>query len=275
MPGAAGFGTASVQSATAGGPTFDGSTGGYPSNVIFPLLVTGLQKSSTGLSSVSTNQGATATVVNTSATKSTMQLTIPSLSIDQTLTFNTNLVSHLGQVTDGLSYVVMGEWLQRANQPSSTGTLQNSTVFVFGYETPSAAMPTNGTASFTGGPGSAVAFVYKPVNGEIQGAYVEGSASISANFGTGSVSGNLTKMQISSQQSWNDVSLAGNIAAGTNKFTGTTAATSSPATSFSLTGSATGRLDGAFYGPAAQNLGAVWSLSDGTGSAIGTLVVGH
>jgi hypothetical protein len=37
----------------------------------------------------------------------------------------------------------------------------------------------------------------------------------------------------------------------------------------SLSGSATGHLDGAFYGPAAQNVGAVWSLSDGMKSALG------
>jgi hypothetical protein len=43
----------------------------------------------------------------------------------------------------------------------------------------------------------------------------------------------------------------------------------------SLSASATGHIDGAFYGPAAQNLGAVWSLSDGTGSALGSVVAGH
>jgi hypothetical protein len=36
-----------------------------------------------------------------------------------------------------------------------------------------------------------------------------------------------------------------------------------------LSGSATGHIDGGFYGPAAQNVGAIWSLSDGTTSVIG------
>lgn len=70
---------------------------------------------------------------------------------------------------------------------------------------------------------------------------------------------------------WNDVSLNASIAPGTSRFSGSTAATSAPGTGFSLAGSATGHIDGAFYGPAAQNLGAVWSLSDGTGSAIGVI----
>jgi hypothetical protein len=42
-----------------------------------------------------------------------------------------------------------------------------------------------------------------------------------------------------------------------------------------LSGSATGHIDGAFFGPAAQNLGAVWSLNDGSGAALGTVVAGH
>jgi len=74
---------------------------------------------------------------------------------------------------------------------------------------------------------------------------------------------------------WNDVSLNASIAPGTNKFSGSTAATSAPGTAFSLAGSATGHIDGAFYGPIAQNLGAVWSLNDGRASALGTVVAGH
>jgi hypothetical protein len=70
---------------------------------------------------------------------------------------------------------------------------------------------------------------------------------------------------------WNDVSVNASIAAGTNKFTGTTAVTSVPEGMFSLNSSATGSINGAFYGPAAENLGAVWTLSDGKNSAIGAV----
>jgi hypothetical protein len=100
---------------------------------------------------------------------------------------------------------------------------------------------------------------------------VEGSASFSANFGSGQVTGNFTKMQAPGSQAWNDVSLTASISAGTNRFNGSTAATSAPGTPISLSGSATGQINGAFFGPAAQNLGAVWSLSDGSGSALGTV----
>ena len=71
---------------------------------------------------------------------------------------------------------------------------------------------------------------------------------------------------------WNDISITAGIAAGTNKFTGTTAVTSAPsapAGNFILKDSATGSINGGFYGPAAQNIGAIWTLSDGTTSAVG------
>jgi hypothetical protein len=244
------------------------------------MILTGLQKTSTGLSTISGDQGATATVTSTvsspGTSPTTWQLTIPSLGVNATLNFQVNPANTLCDTFCGLSYVVMGTWLQRANQPSNTGTLQNVAPFVFGYETPQTAMPTSGTAAFSGQAGSVNATIYKPVNGEIQEAYASGTPSISVNFGSGSVSGSFTQMRMSnSQLPWNDVSVAGNIAMGTNKFSGTTAATSAPGTLMSLSGSATGSINGAFYGPAAQNLGAVWSLSDSTGSALGTVMAGH
>jgi hypothetical protein len=275
-PGAATFGAASPQVASSGGPTFNGSSGSFPSNVTFPLLISSLQKSSTGLSPVSGNQGATITVVNSSFSGSTVQINIPSAGVNVTETIHTSLASGLGQFIEGLNYAVIGAWIVRQGANNS-GNLLNDNEFVFGYETPQAAMPTSGTAVFTGG--DVQADVYKTVGTEIQTTTVVGtslsSVSISANFGSGAVTGSFTKMQTFNSQPWNDVTLNANIATGTNRFSGSTAAASSPGTTMSLSGSATGRIDGAFYGPAAQNVGAVWSLSDSTGSALGTVVAGH
>ena len=78
---------------------------------------------------------------------------------------------------------------------------------------------------------------------------------------------------------WNDVSVSASIATGTNKFSGTTSVSSQPASGPSgallLGNSATGNINGGFYGPAAQNLGAIWSLSDGTTSVIGGVAAGR
>ena len=65
------------------------------------------------------------------------------------------------------------------------------------------------------------------------------------------------------------MSLLGAISGG--DFTGTTAATTSPGTVGSMSSSATGTFAGAFFGPSAQELGAVWTLHDGTSTAIGTI----
>jgi hypothetical protein len=279
-PAPASFGSAPAQLSKPGGDTFDPQWNPVPQNVTFPLIVTGLQKTSTGLSAVPGDQGATATVTVTypgDEPQITAQLVIPSLGVNQTVISDIPFVrTGMGQAApDGLTYAEMGAWSQGANQPSNSGTLQNATVFVFGYETPQAAMPTSGTAVFSGEAGEVSASIYKPMNGEIQSGVALGTPSISVNFGSGSVSGSFTQMRMNSQLPWNDVSVAGNIATGTNKFSGTTAAASAPGGPMSLSASATGHIDGAFYGPAAQSLGAVWSLSDGTGSAIGTVVAGH
>jgi hypothetical protein len=274
-PAAATFGSAPAQLASSGGSTFDGTSGTYPSNVTFPLLISSLQKSGTGLSQVSGNQGATVTVVNSSFNSSTVQIMIPSLGVNVTDTLHSSLASGLGQYIDGLSYVVMGAWIQR--QTANSPPILSDSEFVFGFATPQAAMPTSGTAVFSGG--VVQANVYKTVGTEIQTTAVVGtsasSVSISANFGSGAVTGSFTKMQTVNSQTWNDVTLNANISTGTNTFSGSTAAASSPGGSMSLSGSATGRIDGAFYGRTAQQLGAVWSLSDGTGSALGTVVAGH
>jgi len=134
---------------------------------------------------------------------------------------------------------------------------------------PASGMPTTGSAQFAG---IASGNVFQANNGTIIGTQVDGKANLSVNFSSGQVTGSLTQMhQLSSPGTlpWNDVSLSASIAPATNRFSGTTAVTSTPGTGFSMTASATGHVDGAFYGPAAQNVGAVWSLSDGSRSAIG------
>jgi len=266
----ASFGSAPAQIATSTTPTFDGSGGGYPANVTFPFIATSLKSASPGMSAAA-SPDATLTVVSTSANSTNFQLVIPSLNLNANFTNRENIVRNIDGVTWGYSYVAAGMWVQRSG---NSGPLQSTSAYSFGYETPGSGMPTTGTAQFAG---LASGNVFQTNNGTILSTYVDGKANLSANFSSGQVTGSLTQMQQSSGLStggtlpWNDVSLSANLAPGTNRFSGSTAATSAPGTGFSLTGSATGHIDGAFYGPAAQNLGAVWSLSDGSKSAIGAI----
>jgi hypothetical protein len=233
-----------------------------------------LQNGSVGLSAGPANTAATLTVVGTSKNSSTFQIVIPALNLNVNFDNRENIVNNIDGITSGLSYVAVGAWSDTAD---GIRPLQSSTAFLFGYETPSTAMPSAGTASYSG---VANATVYKTVGSNILSTYVSGNAGVSVNFNSGQVTGALTQMKqwdgLSYSGSpiylqWNDVSLTANIATGTNRFSGSTATTSAPGTTFSLAGSATGKIDGAFYGPTPQNIGAIWSLSDGSASAIGAL----
>jgi hypothetical protein len=216
---------------------------------------------------------ATLTVISTSGNSTNFQLIIPSLGINANFANHENIVNNLDGWTWGYSYVAVGSWGAGTGQ----GSLQSVPFYSFGYETPASGMPTTGTGQFAG---IASANVFQTNNGTILGTRVEGKANLSVTFSSGQVTGSLTQMQqwdgvpFNGPQGylpWNNVSLNANIAPGTNRFNGSTTTTSAPGTSFSLSGSATGSINGAFYGPAAQNLGAVWSLSDGSKSAIGAL----
>ena len=270
-PVPASFGSGLRQIATSTTPTLDGSNGSYPANATFPLIATSLQSTSSGLSAAAP-QDATLTIISTSANAANFQIVIPSLNVNANLTYHTNIVQNIDGINWGYSYANAGIW----SQTNGSNVLQSATAFSSGYETPASAIPTTGSGSFAG---YATAIVYKPNGGAITGTYVDGIANLAANFSSGQVTGALTQMReeggAGSASPWNDVSLNAAIAPGTGRFSGTTAVTSTPGTAAGLSASATGHIDGAFYGPAAQNIGAVWSLSDGAGSAIGALVAKH
>lgn len=257
--------------ATSGGPTFDKS-GGSDS---FPVITSSLEVTSAGVSVVSSNLGATASF-SASGLFTVLHLVIPAANVDAhidtlaSIVANGALLNNDGTgdgLTRGLSYVLLGEWAL-----PTWGGNKSGAAFVFGYSTPAAAMPSTGTATFSG---MATANVLKPSGGTIKGTDVWGDANLSVNFSSGTLTGAFTNMKtpdgFGGSMPWNDVSVGASIAAGTNSFSGSTAASSSPNTMFSLSGSATGHIDGAFFGPNAENLGAVWSLSDGVGAALGTV----
>ncbi|MEO8455961.1 MAG: transferrin-binding protein-like solute binding protein [Sphingomicrobium sp.] len=166
-----------------------------------------------------------------------------------------------------LSWTTYGTWAVHVDvgTPSTT-----TAAFVTGYKTPTASVPATGYATYNG---SVVGQVIYPKAGAENGvglADLTGSATLQANFASGGVTGELTGMMAGSAP-WNSVTLAGSIAGGQNSFSGTSAATSAPNNSTALSGSATGTFAGMFFGPTAQELGAVWTLSDGTASAIGSI----
>ena len=255
---------AGPQFASVGGPAFNGPY--YPpTNTGFGGTISNtLQQGS----SITSQQDGTVTVVSAGAHSTSFRVVIPSIGMDEVFSANTDPRGFQGDTAFwGLNYVALGEWAHWA-----AGRTTAITESLFGYQTPVSAIPTTGAAQFSGW---ATATVFK---GTDTGFYVDGTASVSVDFGSGKITGALTNMtasRISGGAPWNDVSLSGTIGAGTNTFTGTTAVTSVPNSSYSLSGSATGRLQGGFFGPGAENIGALWTLTDGTGSAVGGLLAGR
>jgi len=280
-----------AQFASPGGPSFDRNGGNLPAaNTSFPALTSAMTFS--GKTAADTaDRSVTVTVLSATPTSTTLQFAIPSVGLVQATT-NSGLpgtigpqssISFLGeQIAYQMNYVSFGVWsfgyprnsdVTRDFVPlAGSADIPTQLFYAFGYETPASSIPISGTAAYRG-TGTVGGRVWTTMNfGDLGG-----DASFSVDFASGKINGALTKVTASSYDvtwPWHDVSVVANIAAGTNKFTGATAASSQPPpttlpSGLNLTNSATGHINGAFYGPAAQNLGALWSLSDGTGSALG------
>jgi hypothetical protein len=225
-------------------------------------------------------QTAGATLTASSASAGAFELKVPNLGIDAVVKPNGSATwlpggSHvsLATVTNGsggdlLDYALLGAWSVSA--PSSPGAATNFGGFIAGYQTPPAGMPTTGTATYSATNNVLGAVVAPSSGGGGTVASLTGNASITANFATGAVTGSLTNMTASYESvstAWNSVSLTATIAG--NTFSGATAATSAPATTYALAAGATGAVKGGFYGPTANEAAAVWTLSDGTKAAVG------
>lgn len=164
---------------------------------------------------------------------------------------------------DSLDWTAFGYWIAYPDKVTDRTSAQ----FVTGFQTPSGAVPTTGTAAFKG-----------TTTGESSYWYLSGNANLQANFATGTLTGTLTDISAGSWEDgylpWNSVSLTASFGMGQSAFNGTAAATSAPANQRALSGSATGTVAGSFFGPTAQELGAVWTLFDGTRSAMGAIAAG-
>ena len=159
-----------------------------------------------------------------------------------------------------LDYSAFGLWNYDSNQ----------TAWVTGYRTPAAAIPTSGAATYSG---SAYGTVITTAGGAAQ-AKLAGDVNVAVNFATGAVTGSMTNMTATpsggAAAPWNDVSVTGSISSG--YVNGTTAVASTPQGTYSLAGSGQGSVSGSFYGPAADEISAAWSLKDTAGGrAVGVI----
>src|SRR5690349_14918341 len=206
-PAPASFGSSPVpaQIATEGGPAFFGNGNQSPSNVSFPALSSSLQLTSSGLSAAPTTQSASILSYTQNGLFFSYRLVVPALNIDTTV--SRDFIDWYG-VSE--NYVYLDEW-------DGVGATSPGVVyFGYGFETPVTAVPTSGTAAFSG---NAEGYIYSSVGGHILWGYVLGNAALSIDFGSGNISGGFTNMQAALSHTgalspWNDVSLNASIAAG-------------------------------------------------------------
>lgn len=178
----------------------------------------------------------------------------------------------------GLQYTAFGVWdlAPCANTASCTpayaGTYGGAKLGVVLTST----MPTTGGATYTGG---AVGYVVQPVAvNPTNVAQFYGTSSLTANFGTGGITGSITGINAysvgnnSSGQTLlgtiNNIGLTATISG--SSYAGTTTVTGGAGTAFNIAG-ATGTVTGGFYGPAANETAGVFDLS---GGANNTTLVG-
>lgn len=276
-------------SATTGTNSAPAPTGAAPlEGTAFPLKQSVISITSSGIvpDAAANSGGATLSVVSWNASGvSQFRLVIPGVKLDNT--FNSaSLLKGPATVTGGnfrltasnMSYAALGVWEVDTLNPNITPGVAEGNIhlgtFVTGYETPASGMPTAGVALYTGTKNVAGVVINDPA-GTIARAALLGDASLAANFGTGTITGSFIHMTATdaanTRSPWNDVSVSASIAAGTSHFSGSTAAATAPAGAFTLSGTATGRIDGGFYGPNANELGAVWSLTDKGSVAVGVV----
>lgn len=269
--------------------TDGGVTIAAPGSSVLPLLETVYRRTtnSSAADSASTSAGATVTL-SPGGGQATFNIANPAIGISSTVltkdagttdvyfgTIAGNQINlHLTSTIPGgvLTWTAFGSWGLYANgvNPAFTGT---EGMFATGLRTPASAIQASGSAIYRG---RAIGEVVFPTSATTTGlTNVDGDATLTANFATLGLTGTLTNMAIHPFEGpplpWNSVSLSAAITPGQGSFAGTTAVTSVPSGEFVLSAAATGTITGAFYGPLANELGAVWTLFDGVRAAVGSI----
>lgn len=296
------------QTATPGGPDF--ATAGAADNLSFALTQTAVTRTtdSTGTTisigaDAATNSGGATIVFNPGHDITAASLSVPSLGINNvrfqydgygTVGTTGQLVSY-APPGGGLSYLQLGSWTN-ATQTGTASTANTLAFFIFGFQTPSASMPATGKATYTqsGGveglaftQGGALSTNAPTQGGHVGGAgegLIKGDGTLTADFATGSITGSFTNMTSTTgkftngyvscvcsgtTRPWNDIALTGTISGAA--ISGTTSISSNPNNATSFTASGSGTISGGFYGPAADEVGLVWTVQDSNKSiAAGT-----
>jgi hypothetical protein len=234
--------------ATGATPSFANPGGGTTS---IPLLMTAVNASYSG-DQATVDQGARLDVTSSGVT---LVVNNPAISIQQ---------NNVSMFADTLDYTRFGHWTN-SSLVGGVYTFHNSGAFVGGYQTPAANLPSSGSATYNG------TSTIHWIGNSNAGGGSPGQIALTANFGTGAISGSMTGFSLLVDEMgfngpFNDMSIAASLLPGQNLFTGTLAVTSTPGGFFAAPAGTTGTIQGLFFGPSAQEVGGAWML----GPAFGT-----
>ncbi|MBS0409672.1 MAG: transferrin-binding protein-like solute binding protein, partial [Proteobacteria bacterium] len=278
--------------ASSPGPSLTGVTGVAPAdNTAFSLQQSAISVSaSTITADAATNsQGATVTIAH--ASPLSLVVSIPALAISSLALADAGPAGGGGSgaaeaYTAGISggrtfeldarhlnYINYGAWSVYTTS-QATG-LNEAAAFISGYHSQDTSSDLIGTTTTATYNGQAYGLVAAPNGTGWKQANLAGTATLTVDFGKNSLTGALTGLTAtptdgSAAEAWNTVNLTGTLS-GAN-YSGSTSSGAAPTSgTYGLAGTATGHLDGGFYGPTEQETGAIWTLTDGTKSALGVL----
>lgn len=175
-----------------------------------------------------------------------------------------------------LDYTRFGYWLRY----QSTEGLWQASAFTGGFLTPVSGIPISGTAVYKGA--ATGVFNDQAICNCATGfvSQFNGNVTLTANFAQSNISGSITNISLTSLSGlspgpMNDIGFAAAIDRGNNLFSGTTSVISQPGGSYAFGPTASGLIDGRFYGPNASEVGVVFNLSEGSRRLIGAFGARH
>jgi len=170
-----------------------------------------------------------------------------------------------------LDYTRYGYW----SRDDGVDGVFNLSAWTTGFITPPSSIPIQGTAAYAGQAAGLINAAISPNTFADFDSSFTGNVSLTANFGASTLSGSITNITASSLYTAltgpvNDIGFTASINNASNLFSGTTSVTGQLAGPYAFGPTAAGLIDGRFYGPHAEEVGAVFNLTEGTRRLIGS-----
>jgi hypothetical protein len=161
-----------------------------------------------------------------------------------------------------LDYTLYGRWNYR---PDTTSDRNYQGYATAGYQTAPGGVPSSGSATYFGAGTAQVAVIQQSNPQGALGGNFTGDTTLNANFGNGTLTGTLGNMKAGTE-SWHNVGLSGSISGGA--ISGSTSIVAGPTlpVGYGFSANSAGTFNGTFYGPNAEEVGAVWTLTDPNGT---------